>query len=240
MITMNMDEKVDGGLFISFEGIEGSGKSTQSRMLSSRLRRDGYNVLETREPGGTRVGDDLRNIVQHVCGKNAVCTEAELLIFCASRAQLVSRVIIPHLESGGIVVCDRFADSTTAYQGYGRGIDLRVISDLHRFTVFDRWPDITILLDLDVRLGLCRSRTQSKAQGIQDRIEDEPLRFHEEVRQGFLKLAEQNAARIKVLSANTPPELIHEKITESIYHVLDGLPRPLSKCRQALVPDPPQ
>ena len=217
------NKKIEGGLFFSFEGIEGSGKSTQSGILAEKLRGEGYNVLETREPGGTRVGNELRNIVQHICGDEAVCTEAELLIFCASRAQLIRKVIMPHLLSGGIVICDRFADSTTAYQGYGRGIDMNLIANLHQFTLPDRWPDLTFLLDLDVTIGLRRSKTRPETLGVQDRIEDESPHFHEKVRQGFLAIARQETDRIIVINAEEGQQLIKQKIEEPVCYALERL-----------------
>ena len=212
-----------GGLFISFEGVEGAGKSTQAEILSEKLESDGFDVLATREPGGTQIGDELRHIVQHVVGEDAVCDEAELLIFCASRAQLIQKRILPHLRKGGIVVCDRFLDSTTAYQGYGRHMDLELIANLHRFTVGDRWPDLTILLDFDVVNGLQRTKLRAGSQSIQDRIENESERFHQGVRQGFLKLAQQDPGRIRIIRADQEQATIHQKIMEYVYSAINDV-----------------
>ena len=216
-------KSIRGGYFITFEGIEGSGKSTQAKVLSEKLKSDGYDVLTTREPGGTKIGEQLRGVVQHVCGDDAVCNEAELLIFCASRAQLFRKRILPHLERGGIVICDRFVDSTTAYQGYGRHMDLSLISNLHRFTTNNRWPDITILLDLDVMKGLERTKLRAQPHPVPDRFENEPQRFHQRVRDGFLKLAELGADRFKIVQADQEQGIIHQTIMEIVYDVISGV-----------------
>jgi dTMP kinase len=213
---MSSPRIIPGGLFISFEGPECAGKSTQSQRLEVSLRDMGYRVLKTREPGGTEVGEQLRHIVKHVCGEEAVCDEAELLIFCASRAQLMRKVILPFLSEGGVVICDRFADSTTAYQGAGRGFTPETLAPLHDLATTGRWPDLTFLLDLDVDIVLQRGQMRLETLFVQDRIEDESKRFHETVRQAFLKLAEDNADRFRVLDARLDRDVLEKQIMSNV------------------------
>lgn len=190
------------GCFITFEGPEGAGKSTQIAILADLFREAGKEVLLTREPGGTYVGEEIRRLVKDVQGDEAVCDEAELLLFTASRAQLMRKKILPHLEKGGVVICDRFADSTTAYQGYARGWSLELIEQMHEIGVVGRWPDLTILLDIDFKSGVERRLKREAAnESVQDRLEAEPDQFHIKVREGFLKIAELNPERVKVVSA---------------------------------------
>jgi dTMP kinase len=196
-----------GGFFISLEGPEGAGKSTQGKLLVAELTRRGYEVLALREPGGTGLGEELRRVVKHHDGP--VCSEAELLIFSASRVQLMREVILPHLEKGGVVVCDRFADSTTAYQGYGRGLDLDMIRSLHEVAVCGRWPDLTLLLDLPVRDGF--ERTRKRAEG-SDRMEDAGLEFHNKVRSGYLALAVAEPWRVRAVRADGSPDEVSVRI----------------------------
>ena len=206
------------GLFISFEGTEGAGKSTQIRLLTDVFQERGYNVLNTREPGGTPLGEELRKLIKHFGGPDSVCDEAELLMFGASRAQLMDRIIRPHLESGGIVLCDRFADSTTAYQGVARGMDMTFIQQLHDFSIRGRWPDTTILLDISVKIGMGRARDRSAGNPV-DRIEAESLKFHRMVQHAFLDIASKEPKRFLVLSGNQPVDVLHEVIIR----ILDDL-----------------
>ncbi|MCJ8330669.1 MAG: dTMP kinase [Lentisphaeria bacterium] len=185
------------GLFITFEGPEGAGKSTQIQLLKAHLESEGHDVLCTREPGGTKIGEELRHLVKHVEGDDAPCVESELLIFAASRAQLVQKLILPHLEKDGIVLCDRFADSTTAYQGYARGYDLEKIQILHGIATAGRWPDITILMDITAE----KSFERRESRGGTDRFEEEGRQFHEAVRDGFLKLNDLHKDRFHLIDA---------------------------------------
>ncbi len=209
-------KKLSSGLFISFEGPDCSGKSTQVNLLVNILKRRGFQVLMTREPGGTYVGEKLRHLVKHVSGEDAVCDESELLLFCASRAQLVSKVIQPFLSNGGIVICDRFADSTTAYQGYARGIDFDVINTLHEISTRGCWPDITFLLDLEIREASSRNKNRSIQNEAEDRFEEESNLFHENVRKGYLQLAAENPERIKILNANEDKNILHNVIINHV------------------------
>ncbi len=216
-----MPRKIQNGFFITLEGPEGAGKSTQVRLLAESLRERGYAVLETREPGGTGLGEELRGLLKHYEGPAPVCPEAELLMFGASRAQLMREVILPHLEAGGVVVCDRFADSTTVYQGVGRALDLGFIQAMHELTVQHRWPDMTILLDLDVEAGFSRADRRGRPEGMVDRFEDEIREFHHAVRAGFVGLAQANPQRIRVVDAAQSPHEVHQQIMECVDGAID-------------------
>ena len=207
------------GIFITLEGPEGAGKSTQIDRLSTALTAQGRDVLCTREPGGTALGEELRRLIKHFGKPGEVCPEAELLMFGASRAQLMREVIVPHLRTGGVVISDRFADSTTVYQGIARKLDPDFIERMHALTLSGRWPDLTLLLDLEPSAGLSRTRGR-RGQAAPDRIEAESGEFHEAVRAGFLKLAEAHPERIKIIRADAPPDEVHEHIMEVVGRVL--------------------
>ncbi len=204
------------GLFISFEGPECAGKTTQIAMLGESLAKMGLAPVVTREPGGTVIGEELRKIVKHHVGESAVVDEAELLIFAASRAQHVKKLIAPALDNGQIVVCDRYADSTTAYQGYGRGISLDFILALNRFATCGLEPDITFILDLSAEESYERGQRRQETLFVEDRIESAEIGFHRKVRNGFLKIAEENPGRVQLLSAMDAPESIHENIFKMV------------------------
>lgn len=193
------------GKFITFEGPEGGGKTTQAKRLVSRLEAGGFEVLYTREPGGTPTGEAIREILQHDKSGEAICPETEVLLFAASRAQLVRHVILPALERGACVVCDRFVDSTTAYQGYGRGFPLDEILAINSFAIRGAVPDLTLLLDLDVKEGMGRlERRDTGGKKRYDRIEREAIAFHEKVRGGYLELARRYPERFRLLDAARP------------------------------------
>ena len=205
------------GQFITFEGPEGGGKSTHIKRLAERLKALGHEVLLTREPGGTPTGEAIRGILQHEHTGEAICPEAELLLFEASRAQLVRTVILPALQKGTWVLCDRFADSTTAYQGYGRGFDLETILALNSHAVGECVPDLTILMDIDVQSGRERLAQRNLALNTtSDRIEREAVDFHERVRAGFLALAKRWPDRIKVVNVMREPEVVAGEIWEQV------------------------
>ena len=182
-------------LFITFEGPDGSGKTTQIELLAKRLRDQGHEVLITREPGGTSIGDQIRAVVHDV--KNVeMRRETEFLLYSASRAQLVRQVIRPHLERGGTVLCDRFADSSMAYQGYGRELDLDIVRRITQFATGGLCPDLTVYLDLPVEVGLQRKESAHAAQaGEWNRLDQQTLDFHQQVRQGYLRMAEADPER---------------------------------------------
>jgi dTMP kinase len=195
------------GVFISFEGIEGTGKTKQSRLLYEYFRKIGYKVILTGEPGGTRIGLKIRDLLLSVENRK-MTPVSELLLYNASRAQHIKEVIIPALKKGFIVITDRFTDSTKAYQGYGRGIDLKLIDLLEKIVTEDVRPDLTLLLDLDVEIGLKRNRHINKT----DRLELEDIKFHKRVRKGYLKIAAKEPERIKLIDASGSIEEIHQKI----------------------------
>lgn len=210
------------GKFITFEGPEGSGKSTQVRRLARRLEQAGHGVLLTREPGGTPTGEAIRGLLQHDHAGEPICPTAELLLFEASRAQLIGRVVQPALAGGTWVVCDRFADSTAAYQGYGRGFDLTTIVEMNRVAVQGCDPDLTILLDLDVQAGLQRmARRNEQTRAATDRFEREALAFHERVRGGYLRLAERWPGRIRVIDSSREPDVVETAVWEVVSRVLN-------------------
>lgn len=212
---------IQGGFFVTFEGPEGAGKTTQIELLNRVLSARGYAVTVTREPGGTRLGERLRELIKHFDDPEGVAPEAELLLFGASRAQHVRLVIGPHLARGGIVLCDRFADSTTVYQGLARGLDPAFIAAMHRFTLGTRWPDLTFVMDLDVDAGFERARQrQLAAPGPADRIEAESRPFHEAVRRGFLELAAREPGRVRVIAAAAAPDVVHARILEELDRAL--------------------
>jgi dTMP kinase len=182
------------GTFITFEGIEGSGKSTQAALLKAFLEEQGLDVLVTREPGGSPIGEQIRRILLDP-GNHGMVPLAELLLYEASRCQHVEAVIRPALERGRTVICDRFFDASTAYQGYARGLGIKMVSDLNLVATGGRKPDLTIVLDLPVDTGLQRLGRSL------DRIEREAVEFHERVRQGYLQIAEDEPGRVKVVNA---------------------------------------
>jgi dTMP kinase len=220
---MASQQPLRNGFFLTLEGPEGVGKSTHVQLLAARLTQRGHRVLLTREPGGTPLGEELRRLVKHFGGPGAVCAESELLMFGASRAQLMRDVILPHLRAGNVVVCDRFADSTTVYQGCARGLDADFIRRMHEFTVGPRWPDLTIVLDLDPEAGLNRTRGRDNAAAGPDRIESESLRFHTAVRDGFLALARQYPQRVRVVRTDAPAADVHRQIMEIVDGVIGQL-----------------
>jgi dTMP kinase len=197
------------GLFITLEGPEGSGKTTQTRLLANWLAEAGYDVLTTREPGGTRIGDVVRTLLLDPAYAG-IRPETEFLLFCAARAQIVGEVIRPHLGKGGIVVCDRFADSSLAYQGYGRQLDQDAVRVITAFATGGLLPDLTLCLDLPVVEGF--RRKQDRGLGSPDRLEQEQLEFHERVRQGYLALARAELHRWVIVDAARATEEVQEEI----------------------------
>lgn len=191
-------------MFITFEGPEGGGKSTQVRLLADLLRRQGYAVTTTREPGGTPIGDQIRTVL-HDTANTAMAPTAELLLYSASRAQHVAEVIRPALAAGRVVLCDRFADSSMAYQGYGRGLDRAMLAALTTIATGGLLPDLTLLLDLDVRQGLARRADRGEEM---NRLDLEAVGFHERVRAGYHALAAAEAERWVTIDANREVEAV--------------------------------
>ena len=204
-------------MFITFEGPEGSGKTTQIPQLEQYLFEAGYRVFCTREPGGTSIGDQVREVL--LANKNTeMHPRSEILLFQASRAQLVEQEIKPRLERGEIVLCDRYADSTIAYQGYGHGVDLEQLGNIVHFATDGLKPDLTLLLDLDVGVGLSRRQKD----GDVNRLDAFELAFHQRVRDGYLALAAAEPARWVIIDANQPPELVQAALRKIIRERLPG------------------
>jgi dTMP kinase len=201
-------------LFITLEGPEGTGKSTQAKLLARRLRREGYEAVLTREPGGTRIGRRIREVIL-APGHRAMCPETELGLYFSDRAQHLREVVWPALHSGKIVVSDRFTDSTLAYQGYGRGLSLPLIRRLDRIMTGGFRPDVTVLLDLTAATGLSRARRrnrESESHRKEGRFEIETLGFHERVRGGYLELARREPGRFLLVPAEGSPAKVHEAV----------------------------
>ncbi|MGQ9814048.1 MAG: dTMP kinase [Candidatus Roseilinea sp.] len=199
-------------MLITFEGPDGSGKTTQVRRAAEWLASLGYDVLALHEPGGTEIGDRVRAILMDRANTH-LDPRAETLLFCASRAQLMAEKVRPHLVRRGIVICDRFTDSTLAYQGYGRGLDLSVLRVLLDFATFGLKPDLTLCLDVDAHTGLQR---RASARGEINRLDAEPLAFHERVRAGYLALAAEEPQRWVVIDASAPPEVVERCLRDAI------------------------
>jgi len=209
------------GIFITFEGSEGCGKTTQIERLRAALEGMGRQVIVTREPGGTPVGEQIRHTLQHARESENMTPEAELLLFAASRAQLVRERIVPALEAGTDVLSDRFLDSTTVYQGVARRLAAEDVAAINYFAVGGHLPDLTFVLDLDP--AAARGRLETRANPALDRIEREPLEFFERVRQGYLDLAKSEPERFRVLDASQPAETIAGTIFHHVQELLHGL-----------------
>ncbi len=203
---------MDNVMFITFEGPEGSGKSTQIRLLAEFMRARGLSVEVVREPGGTPIGDQVRHVL-HDTANTAMSPEAEVLLYSASRAQLVSQRIRPSLAAGRIVLCDRYADSTMAYQGYGRGLDLGMLAALTEIATGGLKPDLTLLLDLDVSAGLSRRRVRGEEM---NRLDLEAVAFHERVREGYRLLANADPERWVRIQADRPVDVVAADIREAV------------------------
>jgi dTMP kinase len=212
----------DRGIFITLEGGEGSGKSTQAQVLAGHLRDNGYIVCLTEEPMGTPLGRAVKELFERQAETGDVLAEgyAELFLFEAARAQHVRDVIRPALERGEIVVCDRFADSTTAYQGYGRGLNLREVETCNQIATGGLEPDLTMLLDIDPETGLTRaeqaSNTSHHLRRERDSIGQESLAFHKLVRDGFLAIAEAHPNRVSVIDASVPQEAVSDAVWRAV------------------------
>lgn len=205
------------GFFITFEGPEGSGKSTHIELLAQSLRKIDIPVRTTREPGGTPLGEAIRELLQYNGGGEAPVPRAEVLLFLASRAQHVARLIRPAIDSGTWVLCDRFYDSTLAYQGYGRGFELAQLMEINAFATGGLVPDLTFLLDISLEESLERlaARRNREASGV-DRIEAESRDFHRRIRDGFRELADREWERFVQLSTEEPCARVAEKIADVV------------------------
>jgi dTMP kinase len=202
------------GILISFEGSEGSGKSTQIAHLAEQLQAAGRRVFSTREPGGTEIGEQVRNILVHNSKGDEMCAETELLLFAASRAQLVREVIAPNLMKGVIVVCDRYIDSSTVYQGVARSLSLDPVQQINQFAVGNVLPDVTIVLDVPTRVSL--ARIQQRASDLPNRMERENIDFYKKVREGYLVLARSMPKRFFVVDGTLPEDEIRKLIWDEV------------------------
>ena len=202
--------------FVTFEGVEGSGKTTQIQMLSNHLEERGIDHLLTREPGGTPIGDQIRSLV--LDPRNAAMTPiCELLLYGAARAQHIEQVIRPALLSGRLVLCDRFKDATMAYQGSGRGIRLDLIDALHGLEILSLQPDMTVLFDIEEETALNRARARDHGRSQDEtRFERESLEFHRRVRSGYLEMARQEPGRFVVVDALGTIEVVHRRVVEAM------------------------
>lgn len=206
-------------MFITLEGPEGSGKSSQIPALADFLREQGYQVYTTREPGGTTIGDQIRTVL-HDLDNTSMHPRTEILLFLAARAQHVEEVIRPLLEKGTIVICDRYADSTLAYQGYGHGVDLDILKKLLDFSTGGLYPDLTILLDIDVEKGLNRRK---ESGGEWNRLDAYTLAFHRRVREGYLTLVANEPQRWRIVDAAQSIENVQESLQQTIQFELNNL-----------------
>lgn len=212
--------KRTSGLFVSMEGIEGCGKSTQAKMLAAHLAARGLDNILTREPGGTAIGDLVRQILLDPTHGD-MSPRGELLLYAAARAQHVDAIIRPAIAEEKIVICDRFTDSTLAYQGYGLGLDLDEIRTVNAISTGRLFPHLTFLFDLEPESGLRRKfgKAYSTQEGA-DRIEQRTLEYHRRVRNGYLAIGEQHPERMKVIDAEQPIEAIHQSVLATVFNCL--------------------
>lgn len=216
------------GLFITLEGGEGSGKSTQIRYLAEMLTQTGYPVLQTREPGGTATAEAIRHILLTTSSHEPVTPQAEALLILAARCQHVSHLIMPALRRGTVVLCDRFSDSTFAYQGFGRGLDLQWLRAANEVATGGLTPDLTLVLDLPVSVGLARRQVD---RGQQNRLDRETERFHRKVRRGFLALAAEEPTRMTIVNASRPAQEVRDELTEIVIAWMTKQKRPPRRRR---------
>jgi dTMP kinase len=210
------------GLFLSFEGTDGSGKSTQMRMLVDRLRRDGFTVVENQEPGATHIGRQIRRIILDPAHQE-MAGMTELLLMFASRAQAAAEIIRPALERGDIVVSDRFTDSTLAYQGEGRGIGFDTVLAAHKLALGDLLPDLTICMTIDVETGLSRAHNRNSSSDAQDneaRLDRQALDFHYRVAEGYHKIARLEPARFRLVEGAGEPDVVAERVWREVEPVV--------------------
>lgn len=198
------------GRLVSFEGSEGAGKSTQIARLAAQFQQAGREVVTTREPGGTEIGEQIRNLLVHNSKGDEMCAETELLLFAAARAQLVREVIAPALRRGAIVLSDRFLDSSTVYQGIGRNLAPDPVSQINRFAVGNVMPDLTVVLDVPEEVSL--ARLKRRASGLPDRMERQNVEFYRKVREGYLVLARGLPERFVLLDGTQPEDMIERRI----------------------------
>ena len=213
------------GRFLTFEGCEGCGKSTQIGLTLAWLRSAGLKVHEVREPGGTPVGEKIRHLLKHDADGDHMKPETELLLFAASRAELVRHLIHPALAKGEWIVADRFHDSTTVYQGYARGLPMEEVAFINRFAIAKREPDLTLVLDLDPAEARARALRRPRPAGQKDRLEDLDLNFYEAVAEGYRSLAKHQPQRVRLIDAAGSREQTFARIQEELRRAFPSLPR---------------
>jgi dTMP kinase len=224
---MPLKDKKPLGKLISFEGSEGSGKSTQIAHLAERLQQAKFDVISTREPGGTEIGEQIRNIIVHNSKGDEMCAETELLLFAAARAQLVREVIAPALLRGAFVLSDRYLDSSTVYQGIGRNLAMGPVNQINRFAVGNVMPDLTIVIDVPTEVSLARIR--QRASDLPDRMERENIDFYEKVRAGYLVLAKGMSERFVVIDGTKREDVIEKQVWAAVQERLVGTAKPARK-----------
>ena len=220
---------VNRGSFITLEGPEGSGKSTQLRMLGKRLRGARYDVLETAEPGGTPIGMQIRRVLLDAKNQE-LCPTTELLLMFAARAQNVDQCILPALAAGRVVVSDRFTDSTLVYQGAGRGLGAEVVYELDRIACRGLVPDLTLIIDIDVDTGLARARHRNqRTQDVETRLDEQSPEFHRKVRQAYHQLAEDEPKRVRLIDGSRPEVEVAQEVWAAVEALLSEAKRRLRK-----------
>jgi len=208
------------GLFITFEGPEGSGKSTQLRMLGKKLRGQNFTVLETAEPGGTPIGLQIRRVLLDTKNQD-LCPTAELLLMFAARAQNIDQAILPALAAGQLVLCDRFTDSTLVYQGVARGLGAEVVYELDRIACRGLVPDLTLAIDIDVEAGLARAHHRNeRTQDVETRLDEQSLEFHRKVREAYLQLAEDEPKRVKLIDGSREAAEVAQAVWSAVQPLL--------------------
>ncbi|TFG67639.1 MAG: dTMP kinase [Anaerolineales bacterium] len=211
-----MNKNPHSGLFITFEGPEGSGKTSQLKLAVPWLEGHGVPLVITREPGGTPIGEEIRKLL-HDTRRTDMAREAEILLYSASRAQHVAEIILPALQAGKVVLCDRFYDSTYAYQGYGRGLSMDALQMITKFATQNLTPDLTLYLDISPEIGIQR---RERGGEVLNRLDREPLEFHHRVRKGYLALIEANPDRWCIIDASGTPEEVHHAIKRVLKQAL--------------------
>ncbi len=199
-------------MFITLEGPEGSGKSMQIPDLAAFIREQGFEVLTTREPGGTPIGDQIRQVIMRM-DNTMMHPNTEILLFCAARAQIVAEVIRPNLQKGVVVISDRYADSTLAYQGYGHGLDLKILQEILKFATGGLQPDLTLLMDVDVEEGLNRRKIGG---GEWNRLDAQQLEFHKRVRAGYKIMAAADPSRWQTINASNDPKQVQSDLRDAV------------------------
>ena len=211
------------GKFVTFEGCEGAGKSTQAKKIYQYLVKNRISAVLTHEPGGTEVAEKIRSLLLDDDLEENICQRSELLLYFASRAQHVDSLILPALEKGKVIICDRYHDATVAYQGYGRSIDLDKIDFINNYAAKGVSPDLTVLIDIDIRKGIERSKSRNRAKLLKkelNRMEMESLEFHQRVKEGYLQIAQMDRARFRVFDGTMPENELFEKVKDEIMKFL--------------------